>query len=204
MIESGLHAPYFSVPCTATDPLSYPQVVLVNQQQKFLISVIPVSIHGKQVSTSILIRVKKTFFKTNDIVSYFSRIFTHQPRFQFLGGKSFAIYHRRWCISPIQTIFLWTDMYHHLMQLEHHGTEVSKLCWMACHDVSTWCIHLLNHNFVMKYNEVMLCSHTWYFIKQMMRSEHHPNFTSKYSLLMLGTPRKRNFWNLISPFRVTS
>ena len=24
-------------------------------------------------------------------------------------------------------------------------------------------------------------SHTWYFIKQMMRSEHHPNFTSKLS-----------------------
>ena len=36
-------------------------------------------------------------------------------------------------------------------------------------------------------------THTWYFTNQMMRSEHHPNFISKYSQLMLGTPWKRNF-----------
>ena len=42
-----------------------------------------------------------------------------------------------------------------------------------------------------------LRSHTWFFIKQMMRSEKHPNFPSKYSQLMLGTPWKRH---PISPF----
>ena len=62
----------------------------------------------------------------------------------------------------------------------------------------------MNKNLPRWFHSILAVYHTWYFTNQMMKSEHHPNFISKYSQLMLETPWKRNFWNPISPFWVTS
>ena len=44
----------------------------------------------------------------------------------------------------------------------------------------------------------------WFFFEQMLRSEHLPNFPSKQSYVMVGTPRKIIFQNLLSSLEVAS